>query len=99
MTTHTAPNAYGSTNASSTLATVATSADVASADQPNTAERTRRYAAASAGLSAINASTARKCLRRSSNRHRGTSRRKSSITRAAPISGSRSTNSLRDARA
>lgn len=90
---------YGVTNGSTTLARVATNADVPKVDQANTAERTRRYAAASDGLSCISASTARKCLRRRSNRQRGTSRLRSSIATADPISGSRSASSRKDARA
>lgn len=73
-----------------------TNTDAPRSDHANTADHTRRYAAASTGLSFIRSATTRRWRARRNNRHHGTSRVHESIASADPISGSLSASSRSD---
>lgn len=92
-------NPYPSTKGPRTDPTAVTNTDAPSRDHAITADQTRRYAAASTGLSRFSSATIRRWRDRRSSRHQGTSRDHASIANAAPISGSRSESSRKEARA
>lgn len=93
----TAVNPYPSTKGATTEPTVETKTDAPSIDHAITADHTRRYAAASTGLSRLSSATIRRWRARRKTRHQANSLVHDWIASADSISGSRSASSRNDA--
>ena len=90
-------NPYPSTNGVTTEPTTETKTEAPSVDHASTADHTRRYAAASTGLSRLSSATIRRWRARCRSRHHANSLVHDWIASADSISGSRSASSRSDA--